>query len=317
MVVPKVNENLMGELEAMGFPRARAIRALHYSGNSSLEDAIEWIVDHENDPDIDQLPVVTVDVDIDSSDQSFNMTEEMKRKAQELRDRAHEKKEEEEKRLEREREKERIRSGKELVEAKRSAEENERNRYLASKKMEKEEEKRAREKIRWKLEQDKLERTGGKLGMPSKNPATAKTSSPAVQENKNSLPMMSVTKKELMRECLRTLKRNHRNDDARVKRAFQTLLFCVGNVARNPDEEKFRKIRMSNPLFQDRIGSLQGGVEFLKLCGFERTQGEEFLYLPRDMVDMAVLNSAGSELKSAITNPFFGLFSQEDEIVVE
>lgn len=27
-------------------------------GNASLEAAIDWIVDHENDPDIDQMPLV-------------------------------------------------------------------------------------------------------------------------------------------------------------------------------------------------------------------------------------------------------------------
>jgi hypothetical protein len=31
-----------------------------------------------------------------------------------------------------------------------------------------------------------------------------------------------------------------------VKRAFQTLLAYVGNVAKKPGEEKFRKIRLSN-----------------------------------------------------------------------
>lgn len=35
-----------------------------------------------------------------------------------------------------------------------------------------------------------------------------------------------------------------------MKRAFQTLLIYVGNVAKKPDEEKFRKIRLSNPTFQ-------------------------------------------------------------------
>ncbi|XP_065634237.1 uncharacterized protein LOC112030736 [Quercus suber] len=112
-----------------------------------------------------------------------------------------------------------------------------------------------------------------------------------------------------MRECLRSLKRNHQNDGARVRRAFETLLIYVGNIAKNPDEEKFRKIRLTNPLFQDRVGNLRGGMEFLELCGFERTEGDEFLYLPDDKVDMEILNTAGSELKSAMTNPFFGLLS--------
>lgn len=55
------------------------------------------------------------------------------------------------------------------------------------------------------------------------------------------------------------------------------------------------------------MGGLHGGVEFLELCGFEKLEDGEFLFLPRDKVDMAVLNSAGSELNSAIANPFFGV----------
>ena len=57
-------------------------------------------------------------------------------------------------------------------------------------------------------------------------------------------------------------------------------------------------------LEQERVGSLKGGIEFLELCGFER--GGEFLYLPRDKVDRGALVTAGSLLKSAMTNPFFG-----------
>lgn len=40
------------------------------------------------------------------------------------------------------------------------------------------------------------------------------------------------------------------DEDAKVKRAFQTLLTYVGNVVKNPNEEKFRKIRLNNPSFQ-------------------------------------------------------------------
>ncbi|KAK9289018.1 hypothetical protein L1049_017489 [Liquidambar formosana] len=305
MVVPEVDKKLLEELEAMGFPTARATRALHYSGNGSLEAAVNWVVEHENDSDIDQMPLVSVNSEVEAPKPSLT-PEEVRIKAQELRERARKKKEEEEKRMEREKEKERIRVGKELLEAKRIEEENERKRIMALRKAEKEEEKRAREKIRQKLEEDKAERRR-KLGLPPEDPSAAKPSAPVVEEKKSMLPVRPATKTEQMRECLRSLKHNHKDDDARVKRAFQTLLTYVGNAAKNSNEEKFRKIRLTNPSFQERVGGLRGGIEFLELCGFEKIEGGEFLFLPKDKVDMAVLNSAGSELNSAINNPFFGV----------
>uniref|UniRef100_A0A251TGH2 Putative PUB domain-containing protein n=1 Tax=Helianthus annuus TaxID=4232 RepID=A0A251TGH2_HELAN len=156
------------------------------------------------------------------------------------------------------REKERIRAGKELQEAKKIAEENERKRYIALRKAEKEEENRAREKIRQKLQHDKAERRG-RLGLPLQNHASLTTSTPTVQENKKMLPGMSTevrvnstTKVDLMRECLRSIRRHNKDDGFKVKRAFETLLIYVRNVARDPDEDKFRKIRMSNPAFKFR-----------------------------------------------------------------
>ncbi|CBI17214.3 hypothetical protein VitviT2T_007154 [Vitis vinifera] len=305
MIAPEVDKKLLEELEAMGFPTARATRALHYSGNTSLEAAVNWVVEHENDSDIDEMPLVPVNTKVEAPKPSLT-PEEMKIKAQELRERARKKKEEEDKRMEREKEKERIRVGKELLEAKRIEEENERKRILALRRAEKEEEQRAREKIRQKLEEDKAERRR-KLGLPPEDPAAVKPSASVVQEKKTFLPVKPVTKVEQMRECLRSLKQNHKDEDAKVKRAFHTLLTYIGNVAKNPDEEKFRKIRLTNPSFQERVGGLKGGIEFLELCGFEKIEGGEFLFLPRDKVEMAVLNSAGSELNSAIVNPFFGV----------
>ncbi|GMP55557.1 hypothetical protein CsSME_00020341 [Camellia sinensis var. sinensis] len=305
MVVPEVDQKLLEELEGMGFPKARAIRALHYSGNTSLEAAVNWVVEHENDADIDELPKVPVNTKIEAAQPSLT-PEEMKIKAQELRERARKKKEEEEKRMEREREKERIRVGKELLEAKRIEEDNERKRLMALRKAEKEEERRAREKIRQKLEEDKAERRR-KLGLPPEDPDAAKPSAPVVEEKKSSLPVRPATKAEQMRECLRSLKQNHKDDEAKVKTAFNTLLTYVKNVATNPNEEKFRKIRLTNATFQARVGALKGGIEFLELCGFEKIEGGEFLFLPRDRVNKAVLNEAGTELNNAINNPFFGV----------
>uniref|UniRef100_A0A0D9YSM8 UBA domain-containing protein n=1 Tax=Oryza glumipatula TaxID=40148 RepID=A0A0D9YSM8_9ORYZ len=306
MVAPEVNKEMLADLEAMGFTTARATRALHFSGNSTIEGAINWLSEHQEDPDIDEPLLVPANTITEANKPSLS-PEEMKIKAQELRERARKKKEEEERRMEREREKERIRIGKELLEAKRIEEDNERKRMIELRRLEKEEEKRAREKIRQKLEEDKAERRR-KLGLPPEDPAAPKPSAPPpVEEKKSALPVRPATKAERMRDCLRNLKQQNKDDDAKVKRAFQTLLTYIGNVAKNPDEEKFRKIRLTNATFQERVGNLHGGIEFLQLCGFEKLEGNEFLFLARDKVDKAVLNTAGAELNSAITNPFFGV----------
>ena len=44
-----------------------------------------------------------------------------------------------------------------------------------------------------------------------------------------------------------------------MKRAFQTLLTYIGNVAKSPDEEKFRKIRLTNATFQVKLLNLETG----------------------------------------------------------
>ncbi|PIN26179.1 putative ubiquitin regulatory protein [Handroanthus impetiginosus] len=297
----------------MGFSKALATKALS-SGNSSIEDAVNWIVDNENDIAASEtsMPEALIDIKIEGSDSS-NSSEQVKLRAQELRNQARKKKAEEEKKLEREREKERIRGGKALSEAKRMAEESERRRFLAQRKAEKEEEKRAREKIRQKLQQDKLERQGIH-GLPRNVPVPQKPDAPATAENLQPVdpafvPVKPAAVRELMRECLRSLKLQNKDDNAKAVRAFQTLFIYVRNIVNNPDEEKFRKIRSNNPVFQDRVGRFEEGIEFLELCGFERVEGGDFLLLPKEKVDMGLLKVAGSELHNALTNPFFGLFS--------
>lgn len=45
--------NAVAQLEAMGFPRNRCERALHVTGNSDANAAMEWLFGHMEDPDID------------------------------------------------------------------------------------------------------------------------------------------------------------------------------------------------------------------------------------------------------------------------
>ena len=48
------NKMACGQLEAMGFPRVRAEKALHATGNEDAEAAMNWLIAHMDDPDIDQ-----------------------------------------------------------------------------------------------------------------------------------------------------------------------------------------------------------------------------------------------------------------------
>ncbi|XP_051113188.1 uncharacterized protein LOC127239198 isoform X2 [Andrographis paniculata] len=306
----EVDERLLGALEEMGFSRALAEKAI-YSGNSTIEAAVNWLADHEYDTSAaahEKQMTQTQEVNIYiGGSNSFHASEQVMLKAHELRNEARKRRADQEEKLEREREKERIRAGKELMEARRAMEESERKRYLDQRKAEKEEERRARERIRQKLLQDKLERRG-MHGLPTEEPVPVKTDmvfpkSPKVDRAN------PYTVRDRMGECLRSIKLQNKNKDAKAARSFQTLLIYVRNIINSPDERKFRKIRLSNPTFQERVGIYERGIEFLELCGFQRVEGDKFLVLPDEKLDMSTLKLAWTELQNALTNPFFGLFS--------
>lgn len=80
----------------------------------------------------------------------------------------------------------------------------------------------------------------------------------------------------------------------------------TGNVAANPDEEKFRRINLGNAAFQARVAVVPGAVEFLEACGFARDEAGTALFMPREAADVSALNAAGGEVNNALTNPFFG-----------
>jgi len=87
----------------------------------------------------------------------------------------------------------------------------------------------------------------------------------------------------------------------------------VRNVAKKPDEERYRRIRLKNRLFHERVGRYKEGIEFMELCGFKRVEGSEFLSLSKRDSDINRLRDAAFLLNSASANPFFGLLSTEAE----
>ena len=50
---------------------------------------------------------------------------------------------------------------------------------------------------------------------------------------------------------------------------FKTLLVYMGNLVKDPNEPKFRKINAKNPNFVARVANVLGGMVILKDCGFE------------------------------------------------
>ncbi|KAJ2365481.1 ubiquitin C-terminal hydrolase Ubp14 [Coemansia sp. RSA 2610] len=50
---PAVDEAVVAQLESMGFPRARCVKAVRKTGNTGAEAAMNWVFEHMDDPDVD------------------------------------------------------------------------------------------------------------------------------------------------------------------------------------------------------------------------------------------------------------------------
>jgi len=307
MVQPEVDAGLLQQLTEMGFPENRATRALHFTGvTDNVEAAITWIVEHESDADIDDPLFVPK-----SSIKPALSPEEAKAKLEGLLAAARAKKDSEERANEKERERQRIEMGKQMALARKAEEEQALKRNMQVRQAEKEEERRAMAAVKAKIEEDRKERRR-KLGLPeelTEEEKAAEAAKRAEQEAKQAsrmgLPVKPVSAMDRMRRLLVDMKKA--DGEERAKVAWQTLLKYLGNIVKNPDEEKFRNIKLSNEAFQKRVGSATGGIEFMEVSGFQRDETQGVLNMPRDKVDLVLLNTAGGELNNALSNPFFGV----------
>ncbi|CAH2325048.1 UBX domain-containing 1, partial [Pelobates cultripes] len=176
-------------LVEMGFTQNRAKKALAATGNQGIESAMDWLVEHEDDPDIEEeietsepVPEETESTemteDMDTSAGRAFLTEEEKEKqtkrmmeliAQKQRER-----EEREKREKIEQEKQRRKQGQELSAIRQRLQEQEMQKLADDRRKEKQEELKARERVREKIARDKAERArkfGGATAEPVSPPA--------------------------------------------------------------------------------------------------------------------------------------------------
>lgn len=315
MVAAEVDPKLLAEMEEMGFPRNRAVRAIwHSKATTSIEAAVNWVVEHEADMDIDE-PLMVSKADAEEAAKEPLDPVEARRKAEELMRKAKEKREKEEREMERLRELERIRAGKEMQKAKEKEEEVALKRVIEQRKREKEQDARAREALRLKLEEDRKERRR-KLGLPEELTEEEKAKE---AEKKKKQEDEEVSKKAFnfvkpistlskVRDQLVALKKSSTAAGGAGEEAFKTacgtMLKYLANIGGNPAEEKFRTIKTSNAAFQQRVAAVPGAVAVLEACGFE--SNGEALQMPTDKVNVELLSGVCNVLNDAVTNPFFG-----------
>lgn len=319
----------------------RARRALYATGTDVIDVALNWLLEHDGDADIDTPLLVKKRLIKPKLSK-----EEARAQAEELRRTIVAKREKEEKESERLREKERIRAGKELAKEQALKEDQERKRNIDWRRREKEEEARAKARILEKLAEDKKARRR-KAGLPEdESPeelaaaAAAKTAKDeaaaadkaskagaAAAASQQRAKMGSLSEK--LRAELVALKRcalgrgepmlgalagpppapdaPNPAGEERARAAFSLLMTLVGNVAQAPGEEKYRRVKMAGAAFSGKLALFPASLRFLGLLGFLPDAAGEFLVMQAGDVNVLSLHAAGQELHGALENPYFGV----------
>lgn len=171
-------------LMEMGFDRNRAEKAVAHTGNQGIERAMDWLMEHENDPDINEPYVPPADnvlgstVEQSSSPQSPSgtsetaeneqddskqpMTEEERKeqvkRLEELMKTRQEERRERERQEEIEREKQRRKQGQEILQVKQKLQEDEMKKLAEQRRREKMEDRLAKQRVKDKIARDREER---------------------------------------------------------------------------------------------------------------------------------------------------------------
>ncbi|XP_065855599.1 plant UBX domain-containing protein 2 [Euphorbia lathyris] len=67
--------------------------------------------------------------------------------------------------------------------------------------------------------------------------------------------------------------------------SVEVVLRLLRNIVKEPDNAKFRKIRMGNPKIREAISDVPGGVELLECVGFELKQEDEEMWASIEVPD--------------------------------
>lgn len=171
--------------------------------------------------------------------------------ARELQRKLKEDREIKEKELELQRERDRIKSSKELSEARRLFEDQERKRAIDEQIREK---KKAQDELKRAQEELKREREA-RFGKKAET-----VEAPPEEKIRTAL------------NAIKTLYPEYRNPNV-AKTAMNTLKVYTNNILTHPEESKYRSIKQDNKAFQDRVAKVSGCINYLKAVGFSDESG--------------------------------------------
>ena len=250
-----INMQVAKTLEEMGFSKIVSEKACLFN-SSNIDACLEWIQQHQDDPDFEEE--AKVEIAADQKPKSTMSAEEAKIKALEIQERIKKKHEEEDKKRERESEINRIKNIKEMQAAKEAEEVRQMQNFLAAKKRKEKEDAEYKRQVIEEMEKDRCERLGIKyVPMNERQPEKERTKEEGVQYYINTI---------------KTVYNPFRCGDT-CKNCLSTLKIFISNILKNPSEEKFKKIKLTNPNVQERVGKIRTALKLLEELGFEN-QGD-------------------------------------------
>jgi hypothetical protein len=138
--------------------------------------------------------------------------------------------------------------------AKRDMEDAENRRFIELQKKKKKEEELEKKKMLEQLARDKEERFGKKFD--AYNQQSVK---------KEYTPYENI---EYYIKTIKTLYPPFREGD-KTKTCLNTIKVILSNIVKNESEEKFRKVKITNPNFHERVGQITLAMKILSTLGFE------------------------------------------------
>ena len=236
------------QLQEMGFSKNVSEKACLFT-QSNIEQAVEWINQHQEDPDFEEP--AQIEVSMDQQPKVQMSKEEAAIKAKELQQKMRKMHEEKQKEIDREHERMRIQNAKEMAKAREAEKERQARIFVEQKKRREKEDAEHRRQVLEQLERDKAERLGKKYVPP---------------EEKQKV----YTKEENIQFLIKSIKTVYnpfRAGDT-MKICFKTMKIMLNNILKNPNEDKFKTIKLSNPNVHERVGKISIAIKIFEQLGF-------------------------------------------------